>query len=247
WDIYVMDIETGEITRLTENYVIDAHPDWSPDGSQIVFGSFRDAEGNPSGAADIFTVSVEGTDLTRLTDSIWEDNDPEWSPDGTMIAFKSNRNTQQAAREEIFVMDADGSSVVRLTTTTGWQSDHDPSWNTDGSSVLFSRYEGERPWTDSADLSVFQWQWQELIPWNVYEVDLSGIVTKLTSVEYAAGLPVFSIDGSSVLFLRLDFIISDDQLVGSYHRLILMDTDGNNQQQLIPDDSHTSTMEYFDW
>ena len=31
------------------------------------------------------------------------------------------------------------------------------------------------------------------------------------------------------------------------HRLILMNPDGSNEEQLIPDDRHTGTLEYFDW
>jgi hypothetical protein len=70
---------------------------------------------------------------------------------------------------------------------------------------------------------------------------------KLTHVEQAAGLPVFSNDGSTILFLRLDFIINNNEPVGAHHWLILMDHDGSNQKQLIPDDRHTPTQEYFDW
>lgn len=43
WEIYILDIDTGEESRLTTNTVIDGHPDWSPDDSKIVFSSFRDA------------------------------------------------------------------------------------------------------------------------------------------------------------------------------------------------------------
>ena len=122
WEIYILDLSTGEETQLTDNNVIDAHPDWSPDGTKIVFGSFRDAQGNPAGTADIYVMNNDGSALTQLTNSSWEDNDPEWSPDGTRIVFKSTRNTQQGGREEIYIMGSDGSDPQRLTTTSGWQS-----------------------------------------------------------------------------------------------------------------------------
>jgi len=247
WDIYVIDLETKEETRLTNNNVLDGHPDWSPDGSKIVFASFRDADGNPAGTADIYVMNIDGTGLKQLTHSSWEDNDPEWSPDGTKIVFKSTRHTQQSAREEIYIMDADGGNVQRLTTTSGWQSDHDPSWSPDGKTIVFSRYAGNRPWTDIYDPDVLKDFWQEIIPWDIYRVDLGGIVAKLTEVDYAAGLPVFSVDGSKILFLRLDFILINRKLAGADHRLILMDPDGTGREQLIPDDRHTPTLEYFDW
>ncbi len=247
WDIYIINLETKEETRLTNNKVLDGHPDWSPDGTKIVFASFSDVHGNPSGTADIYTVNIDGTGLTQLTNSSWEDNDPEWSPDGTKIAFKSTRNTQESAREEIYVMDADGDNVRRLTRTTGWQSDHDPSWSPDSKTIAFNRYGGGRPWTDITDPDILRDHWQDILPWDTYKVDLIGNVTKLTDVDYASGLPVFSEDGTKILFLRLDFIIVNNQLGGAHHRLILMSPDGYNQEQLIPDDRHTPTLEYFDW
>lgn len=247
WEIYVLDLETGEEMRLTNNNVIDGHPDWSPDGSKIVFASFRTIGVTPSGTADIYVVNVDGTGLVQLTDSPWEDNDPECSPDGSKIVFKSTRNTQQSAREEIYVMDSDGSNVRRLSTTSGWQSDHDPSWSPDSNTIVFSRFEGSRPWTDIADLNILRDDWQELTPWNTYKVDLDGNAVKLTDVEDAAGLPVFSADGSKILYLRLDFIKANNQLIGAEHRLIIMGQDGTEQKQLIPDDRHTPTLEYFDW
>jgi len=247
WEIYIIDLETKEEMRLTDNNVLDGHPDWSPDGSKIVFASFRDAQGNPYGRADIYTMNIDGTELTQLTDSPWEDNDPEWSPDGKKIAFKSTRNTQQDAREEIYIMDADGINVQRLSSTSGWQSEHDPSWSADSNAIVFNRYDGKRSWTDIANPDVLKDYWQEIIPWNVYRADLNGEVLQLTDDDYTSGLPVYSIDGSEILFLKLDFYIINDQLAGADHRLILMDSDGNNQKQLLPDDRHTPTLEYFDW
>jgi len=247
WDIYVIDLETKEETRLTNNNFLDGHPDWSPDGNKIVFASFRDAQGNPSGTADIYVINIDGSGLMQLTDSKWEDNDPEWSPDGTKITFKSTRNTQQSAREEIHVMDTNGGNVQRLTTTNGWQSDHDPSWSPDGKTIVFNRYEGSRPWTDIYDPAILKDYWQEIIPWNIYKIDLDGEVVKLTDVDYTAGLPVFSVDGSKILYLRLDFNLINSQLAGADHRLILLEPDGIKNKQLIPDDRHTPTLEYFDW
>ena len=251
WEICVLDLQTMEQTQLTANSVIDAHPDWSPDGTKIVFGSFRDAQDNPAGAADIFVMNAaDGTGLTRLTNSPEvEDNDPEWSPDGSKIVYKSTEHTRQSAREEIYVMGSDGSNTRRLTETSGWQSDHDPSWRPGGDRIVFIRFEGSRAWTDGTDLSILVDKWQELTPWNICTVDLSGNVQKLTgNTEAGWGVAVYSSDGSKILYGRLDWITnSKNQIIGGYHRLILMDTDGSDQEQLIQDDEHTGTLEYFDW
>jgi Tol biopolymer transport system component len=247
WEIYVLDLVTGEEIQLTDNRVLDGHPDWSPDGSRLVFGTFSDVGGNPLGTADIAVLSIDGTGFTRLTDSPWEDNDPEWSPDGTKIAFKSTRLTQEHAREEIFVMNADGSQVQRLTTTASWQSDHDPSWSPDGLTIAFSRFEGERRWTDIADVDILLEHWQELMPWNVYTVDLSGNVEAITNGAGAAGLPVFADDGSAILYLYFEFITDDDRIIGADHQLLLFNVLGGDVQTLTPLPDHAPTLEYFDW
>jgi Tol biopolymer transport system component len=247
WEIFILDLNTFEEIQLTDNNVLDGHPDWSPDGSKIVYSSFVDQEGNPSATADIFVVNTDGTNRIQLTNSEWEDNDPEWSPDGLRIAFKSNRDTKISAREEIFIMDYDGSNVNRLTITDGWESDHDPSWSPNSDSLVFMRYSGIRPWTDIGNFLTFTQHWDELTPWNTYMVDLNGVVTQLTNTEYIAQLCVYSSNGKKILFINNEFHLFNDKLVGIDHKLTIMNTDGTYQQQLIPDNVHIPTMEYFDW
>lgn len=247
WEIFVLDIATGDETQLTDNGVIDGHPDWSPDGTRIVFGSFRDAWGNPAGAADIYVMALDSGELGRLTDSPYEDNDPEWSPDGSMIVFKSGRRTQAPAREEIYVMDADGSNVRQLTTTEGFGSDHDPSWSPDSQMIVFSRYEGTRPWTDIVQIATLGPAWIELMPWNVHAVTLDGEIARLTKVEHAASLPVYAPESDAVVYLSLEFITRDGNPIGAYHRLVRMAPDGSGAHQMLPEDRHTYTLEYFDW
>ena len=246
WEIYILDLITGVETQLTDNGVIDAHGDWSPDGTKIVFGSFRNALGDPAGTADIYVMNNDGSVLTQLTNTSWDDNDPEWSPDGTKIVFKSTRNTQISGREEIYVMNSDGSNPQRLTTTSGFESDHDPSWGINSDHILFTRFEGSRIWYDAANFAA---DWEELTPWNVHRVDLSGNLEKLTnSTDSGWGVVLASADGNSILFGSIDWIVNtSNHVVGGSHRLILMDTDGTSQRQLIPDDIHTGTLEYFDW
>ncbi|HDQ98864.1 MAG TPA: hypothetical protein ENN51_01055 [candidate division WOR-3 bacterium] len=246
WEIYLLELSTGVETRLTDNNVIDAHPDWHPHEAKLVFSSWRDAAGNPSPTADIHVMNPDGTGQRAVSPSTWEDNDAEWSPDGGTIVFKSTRNTQMPAREEIFLMNADGTGVRRLTTTTGWQSDHDPSWHPDGHAVTFNRYEGARPWTDMTNPDTLPLRWRELVPWNVHAVDLTGNVSRLTDHAEMIGLPTWNADGSALLFLRLDLIVSESILVGAHHRLMLLDPDGGTRQ-LIPDDRHTPTLEYYGW
>ena len=124
-EIYVMDADGSNLTRLTDNSALDYGSDWSPDGTKIAFTSERDV--NPQ----IYVMDADGDNQTRLTDNSASDYVPEWSPDGTKIAFTSERD----GNPEIYVMDADGSNLTRLTNHS--DVDSEPAWSPDGNKIAF--------------------------------------------------------------------------------------------------------------
>ena len=75
-DIYVMNADGSDVTRLTENPGHDWRPDWSPDGQLIAFTSERD------GDLDIYVMNADGSGVTQLTNNPGYDLDPAWSPGG---------------------------------------------------------------------------------------------------------------------------------------------------------------------
>ena len=82
-EIYVMDADGSNPTRLTNNPDVDTQPNWSPDGAGLVFVSERD------GNQEIYVMNADGSNPTRLTNNSDVDFLPAWSPDGTSIAFVS--------------------------------------------------------------------------------------------------------------------------------------------------------------
>jgi dipeptidyl aminopeptidase/acylaminoacyl peptidase len=79
-----VDVGTGTVTRITNEPGIDHYdPDYSPDGSKIVYiGSGE--QGYPY---QPYVINADGSGKTRLTSAFDFVNTPVWSPDGTRIIF----------------------------------------------------------------------------------------------------------------------------------------------------------------
>jgi Tol biopolymer transport system component len=80
--LFIIDIESGHITRLTSNSQ-DNFPGWSPKGDLIAFTSKRESN------YDLFTIQPDGSGLKRLTTDPGNEAHSVWSPDGEWLAFSS--------------------------------------------------------------------------------------------------------------------------------------------------------------
>ncbi len=65
YEIYVMDADGTNIQRLTHRPGADGNPDWSPDGTKIVFSFYgEDGTGEEVG---LWLIGADGTNLRQLT------------------------------------------------------------------------------------------------------------------------------------------------------------------------------------
>ena len=134
-EIYVMNADGTNPTRLTNNLAIDAWPTWSPDGTKIAFSSDRAKPGND----DVYVMNADGTDVVKLTNHPKSEYFPAWSPKGDKIAFYSSRE----GNLDIYIMNLDGSEQVNLTDFPS-AFDESPAWSPDGTKIAFwsSRIQG---------------------------------------------------------------------------------------------------------
>ncbi|MGE5925939.1 MAG: Ig-like domain-containing protein, partial [Gemmatimonadota bacterium] len=132
FDLYLMDADGGNVTRLTSEPGAESAPAWAPDGSRIFFAADR------AGGSQIASVAPDGSDLRVLTSAPGSQRNPSVSADGRSIAFASTRD----GNLEIYRMDADGGNERRL--TTGSARDQLPRWLPDGSLLYVSWERGAR-------------------------------------------------------------------------------------------------------
>lgn len=126
WEIYVLDLSSGKITRLTNNLAYDGAPAWSPDGSQLAFESYRAQD------LDIWRMRADGTAPINLTaDEPAYDYAPVWSPDGSHIAFTS----WATGNKQIYTISADGKNLTNISNDRF--HDEQPAWSPDGKQIAF--------------------------------------------------------------------------------------------------------------
>jgi Tol biopolymer transport system component len=143
-EVFVMDADGSNLTRLTRTTWTNTRPSWSPDGTTIAFASRR------GGDLDLYLMDPDGGNVRRLTTSPGRDTEPVWSADGSLIAFISSR---RAAAQDVYLIRPDGTGLRRLTNSKAL--DWAPAWSLDGSRIAFtrSRYEIDRQLIVVIDIS----------------------------------------------------------------------------------------------
>ncbi len=220
YEIYTIDVDGTNLQRITNNTILDGHPGWSPNDTEIVYASFREA-----GKASLVRMnSTTHAEILDLTPDGTNDNDPDWLPDGRIV-FKTDRfGTAGSPEVRIAVMNADGSGITQLTSTAG-TSDHDPvATNT---ATVFERFtKGTDYSTDPS--SIYS-------AWNIVEAQIDGSGERnLVADGWVNWLPVYDPSGQYLVYLKS---------VG-YTDARLMNTAGRDMGRLIPD---ISKVRYIDW
>lgn len=121
-------------------------PDWSPDGSKIVFA------GAGEDGFDLYVMGADGGGLVPLTDLPGDEITPAWSPDGTRIAFVFDDQGEPDFRSGIALVDPEGSGSTELLGREN-EAVYGPEWSPDGTQIAFTIFEGALPtvWVMDAD------------------------------------------------------------------------------------------------
>lgn len=125
-DIYILDLDSQGLTRITDDPAIDTEPNWAPDGRSLYFTSDR------AGSPQIYQVGVQpGARPKRVTFSGSYNARPQISPDGSQLAMV----TLDGSNYRIAIMDVANSAVRML---SHGRLDESPSFAPNGATLIYS-------------------------------------------------------------------------------------------------------------
>jgi TolB protein len=216
-EIYMMDYDGANQTRLTFNKVMDYSPAWSPDASRLAYTSYQQL------AAGLYILDVyEGKRTTVATRG--GNFSPSWSPDGKKLTFASTMDGNM----EIYAAEIESGptrvgKIKRLTFNNG--IDTAPTWSPNGREIAFTSDRGGTPqiyvmdaeggnirrisfganyhdspsWSPAGDRIVYVARVDNVFDLYVYSIRTQAI-QKLTESNARNESPSWSPDGRHIVF-----------------------------------------------
>src|SRR5256885_706812 len=121
--VYLFDIATKKLERLTTAKADESSPAWSPDGTRIAFMSNRNPDPDREPSSQLFIVDAKPGSTEKALSPITSRGGrgkPEWSPDGKWIAFLENDEKKYGAygMEHLALVASDGTRLPERVKST---------------------------------------------------------------------------------------------------------------------------------
>ncbi|MBC2839684.1 PD40 domain-containing protein [Robiginitalea sp. SC105] len=138
YDIYAVDVASGEETRLTDEPTLDDGSEYSPDGEWIYFNS------NRTGTMQIWRMKPDGSQQAQLTTDRFNDWFPHVSPDGKQVVMISFPTSVPSGDHPFYkhcmlrIMPYEGGTPRAIAYVYGGQGTINvPSWSPDSRYIAF--------------------------------------------------------------------------------------------------------------
>lgn len=137
-ELYIADVESGEILERISRTVVDPHYSslqfinsagaWDLQGARFAFAAITGGRA----ALAIYDVAAGRIDREIVLEGVDEAFNPTWAPDGRRVAFTGMRG----GLTDLFVVDVESEAVTQLTRDAF--ADLHPAWSPDGRTIAFA-------------------------------------------------------------------------------------------------------------
>jgi len=205
------------------------HPDWSPDGEQIVYEVDANTPEVPGEKRDIWISNADGSETRQVFDCERPCDSasyPAWSKDGKAILFVSWEHENKVSDGSVLQsLDVATGEVTTLAETAGPEYFAYPRWSPDGMRIVAQ----VDTWSDITESSTLEYT-------SVVVVDLQAsppTITPVTQREEWANYPDWHPTEDLIVYSRRP----EDHLDLAQNNLYLMKPDGSNPTPLVAHDA----------
>jgi len=133
-DLYKIEVETGRVTRLTDDPAAEEHAvQFSPDDQWLTVNTNKRLPETPDrpGQLNIWTVRADGSDYRPLTRQAFPVFGGQWSDDGAWISYVTNEDLASLKNRDGYVVRPDGTGARKVFSVRSGSQDVLGEWHPD--------------------------------------------------------------------------------------------------------------------